>query len=105
MKTICKTEGVTTSFIVTELEPAYQEVLKDFFYLPALEGFAKHFPADTPHLAQIYHNFEKYAEEMILQSAGARSVPWEKSLSTLLQLFWGQKINWWLAALFWLSVA
>lgn len=97
MKTICKTEGETTSFIISDLDPVYYDVVCHLYYRPIEDGFAKSYPSNTPYLDRIYQNFEKYAEEMILQMAEVRSVPWDKSLLSFLQIIENEEIKWWLA--------
>jgi hypothetical protein len=94
MKTICKTEGETIAFIITELEPAYHDIAQNLYYRPCEEGFAKHFPANTPHLECIYQRFARYAEEMILQTAQARPVPWDKALAAFTEIIEGGHIHW-----------
>jgi len=96
MKTICKTERGTTSFIISDLEPVYHDAVRGLFYRPVEEGFAKSYPSDTPHLDRIYHNFEQYAEEMVLQTAEVHSVLWDKSLLAFLQIVGNEEIKWWL---------
>jgi hypothetical protein len=97
VKTIRKREGATTSFIIADLDPAYHDVVRELYYSPVEEGFAKRYPADIPHLDRIYQNFERYAEEMVLQMARVRSVPWEKALSAFLGITEEKRIAWWLA--------
>jgi hypothetical protein len=97
MKTRSKTQGSSTAFIISELEPEYHEIALGLYYLPFEDGFAKHFPADTPHLARIYQQFERYAEDMILQTARVHPVPWEKALAGFIQIIAGESIGWRLA--------
>jgi len=96
MKTVCKTEGTTTYFIIAELNQEYHDAVKNLYYYSFEDGFAKDFPTDTPNLDHIYHNFELYAEEMILQTAKVHPVPWEKALMTFLTLIKDENIDWWL---------
>jgi hypothetical protein len=96
VKTIRKSEGITISFIIADLDPAYHDAVRELYYSPVEEGFAKNYPADTPHLDRIYQNFEQYAEEMVLQTAQVRSVPWEKALFAFLQIIEDKRIDWWL---------
>ncbi|MDQ1327658.1 MAG: hypothetical protein QG641_941 [Candidatus Poribacteria bacterium] len=97
MKTICKTERGTTSFIISDLEPVHHDAVRSLYYSLMEEGFAKSYPSDTPHLDHIYLNFEQYAEEMILQMVGVHSVPWDRSLLAFLQIIENEEVNWWLA--------
>ncbi|MGB8215529.1 MAG: hypothetical protein WCE68_18410 [Anaerolineales bacterium] len=96
MKTACKTEGSQTSFIVTDVEPAYLDAVRGLYYGPIAGGFGKTYPADTPHLEHIYRNFEQSAQEMVLQAARVHPVEWDKALSAFLQAIEGANINWWL---------
>jgi hypothetical protein len=91
-----KTSGSTTQFIFADLEPRLIEAAKSLFYSPIEGGFAKAFPADTPNLARIYRNFERHAEDMLLQSIGAVAIPWEKALTSFIQTIAGHRIEWWL---------
>jgi hypothetical protein len=86
VKAIRKGEGATISFIIADLDLAYHNAVREPYYSPVEGGFAKNYPADTPHLDRIYQNFEQYAEEMVYQTAQARSVPWEKALCAFLQI-------------------
>jgi hypothetical protein len=96
MKTLCKTEGTTTSFIIADVESAYQDAVRSLYYSPVIDGFAKTYPSDTPNLDRIYLNFERYAQEMVLQTARIHLVEWDKSLSAFLQAIEGSSIDWWL---------
>ncbi len=96
MRTICKTLGGQTLFIMSELDPAYHEAARHLFYQPEDEGFAKAYPADTPHLDRIYRNFERYAGEMLRQTAGLTPIPWERALLALLETVEGHQLSWYL---------
>jgi hypothetical protein len=97
MKTVCKTEEGTVAFIMTKLEPEYHNIALGLYYLPSGEGFAKRFPADTPHLERIYQRFARYAEEMVLQTAQIRPVPWDRALAAFIDIIEGEHISWRLA--------
>jgi hypothetical protein len=96
MKTLCKSEGASTSFIIADLDPRYHQAARELYYQPVKEGFAKSYPADTPHLERIYCNFERYAEEMVLQAAGEHPAPWDASLAAYLEMIEEQEVDWWL---------
>ena len=96
MITAFKSEGTNAYFIIRELKREYHDAAKDLYYNSYGDGFAKKFPADTPNLNHIYHNFELNAEEMILQTAMVHLAPWEKALKTFLSLVEDQNIDWWL---------
>ena len=78
MKTLFKTEGEKAYFIIKELEPEYHQAAIDLYYIQYEDGFAKEFPTDTPNLERVYDNFKIHAEEMVLQTARAHPVQWEK---------------------------
>jgi hypothetical protein len=94
LRTIRKTEGNITSFIIADLEPAYEDAVRELYYSLVEGGFAKRYPVDTPQLDRIYRNFEQYAEEMVLQTAQIHPVPWGSALSAFLQIIEGRKIDW-----------
>jgi len=96
LKTICQTEGATTSFVLTQVDETYHDALRDLYFVPIEGGFAKRYPADTPHLDRIYQNFARHAEEMVLQTAGVRPSRWDDALSAFLQAVEGQQVDWWL---------
>lgn len=96
MKTLRKTIGNTTYFIMADLDPAYEPVARSLHYSPFEDGFAKSFPSISPNIERIYGNFERSAEEMILQAAHVNPIPWEETLQFLLDITAGEEINWWL---------
>ena len=96
MKTLQRTAGSDVLFIVSELDPELQQVVTDLGFTPIDDGLSKAFPATSPNLDRIYRNFERYAEEMIMQRAELRPVPWEQALQAFLSAVEGKPINWWL---------
>jgi hypothetical protein len=48
MKTLLRTEGTRTSFIITDLDPAYAEVAQALYYEETEAGFAKTLPPILP---------------------------------------------------------
>ena len=96
MKTLLRTEGTRTSFIIADLDHVYSEVARALDYDELEAGFAKTFPADASHLASIFEQFSRSAEEMILQAADIHVVPWQEALLAFLQRIERQHVNWWL---------
>ena len=96
MKTLCRTVGSQTYFIISELDLAYYDLVRDLAFSRVEDGFAKVFPTDSPHLDHIYHNFARCAEELILQLASVHPAPWEQALLALLEKIKDQDIDWWL---------
>jgi hypothetical protein len=89
---------------MADLELPYESVLEDLQYPRCEDGWGRAFPTDTPNLDPIYLNFQRYAEEMVLQAAGVHPVPWEKALAAFLQIVELQDIDWWLTGSAALSV-
>ncbi len=96
MRTLCKTDGDQTWFVIADLDPAYHAAARDLAYSPVEAGFAKSYPADTPHLDAIYEHFARYAEPLILQAARAAPVPWEQALEAFLDRVGDTPLDWWL---------
>ncbi len=86
MKTLCRTVGSQTYFIISELDLAYYDLVRDLAFSRVEDGFAKVFPTDSPHLDHIYHHFARCTEELILQVASVHPAPWEQALR--------ETINW-----------
>src|SRR5258708_34977549 len=97
MKTLCRTEGMQTSFIVSDLDPAYYNAVRELFFTPHEDGFAKTFPANAPHLDIFYRHFARTAEEIVLQTARIHPAPWEQALLTLLPNVAGERLQLYLA--------
>ena len=96
MKTLLRTEGTRTSFIIADLDPVYSKVARALDYDEIEAGFAKTFPAEASHLASIFEQLSRSAEEMILQAADIHVVPWQEALLAFLQRIERQHVNWWL---------
>ncbi len=94
MKPLLKTTGASTAFVITAAEPADHEALRQLYYLPEADGFAKHFAADTPELPQIFSHFERSVEAMVRQAAGRDPTPWEAVLERLIALTDGHTVDW-----------
>jgi hypothetical protein len=94
MHTLCKRAGAYIYFIVADLDEAYHETVRKLEFEPVDGGFARCFPADSPHLKRIYVNFARSVADVIFQKAGVRSAPWEQALDTLLHLMDVHDITW-----------
>src|SRR5258708_1359469 len=98
MKTLCRTEGMQTSFIISDLDPAYYNAVRELFFTPHEDGFAKTFPSNAQLLDIFYRHFARTAEEIVLQTARIHPAPWEQALLALLEKVAGQGLQWYLAA-------
>ena len=96
MRTLCKTNGPQTSFIIADLDPAYHDAVRALAFDKTPIGFAKVYPAATPNLDRIYDNFARYAKELVLQKAGVIPIPWEQALEIFLHTIEGHGVDWWL---------
>jgi hypothetical protein len=96
MKVALKILDSDALFIITDLDPLYYPAMHQLYFQPIEDGFAKNFPANTPHLERIFSNFERYAEEMVRQTADNSLICWEKSLQGFLEYIEAQNINWYL---------
>jgi hypothetical protein len=81
---------------MADVDPIYHDAARALYYMPLEDGFGKAFPANVPELDEIYSNFQQHAEEMVLQMAGANSVPWESCLTEFFQIVEPHNIDWWL---------
>jgi hypothetical protein len=98
MKTLCRTVEEKTYFIIADVDVAYHDTLRNLDFIQVEDGFAKAFPAESPHMQAIYQNFASHAEELILQAAGVHPVPWEQALLAFIaRVKYRPDINWWLA--------
>ncbi|MCA0456229.1 MAG: hypothetical protein LCI00_19780 [Chloroflexi bacterium] len=96
MQTRRQVVGNQVYFVVSDFAPMLEDVLKGLYYAPFEEGFAKAFPANTPHLDPIYANFQRHMPDLILQAAGLQPARWEACLLALLERIEGQGLVWYL---------
>ncbi len=96
MKLVRKAVGSKVCFVVTDVEPGHRQALTGLGFEETANGFARVFPGDASDLDRIFKQFERTAEEMILQAAGMSPVPWEEALLAFLGRAEGQDLDWWL---------
>ena len=96
MRTEYRIDGADAWFVFVDLGEAYHEAARGLGCQPVPGGFGRRFAADSPHLARIYDTFARHAEELILQKAGERPVPWERALGDLLGKIEGHDLDWYL---------
>jgi hypothetical protein len=96
MHTLCRRAGAHIYFMVADLDEAYHETVRKLEFEPVDGGFARRFPADSPHLERIYATFARSAEDVILQKAGVRPAPWDRVLDMVLPLMNAHAITSWL---------
>ena len=59
MRPICREAGDLTYFLITDVEPAFEEAVQAMMYPWQGDGYGRAFPSDTPGLDRIYANFER----------------------------------------------
>jgi hypothetical protein len=83
-------------FVVTTTSALYrQRLIKVGWSSITGESFARRV-ANTPDLEGVFANFALRLEEMLLQSAGLRPVPWDRALEEFLDRVDGSGLGWWL---------
>jgi hypothetical protein len=97
VRTIQRTEGSRTLFVVTDVDPDYISTLRALAFSEVEDGFAKAYATDTPDLGRYYRHFARSIEEMVLQAAGVHAAPWDVALLALLRRMESHHIDWWLA--------
>jgi hypothetical protein len=96
LKTHLKITDTDVYFIITELEPAYQEAAFHLGFRLMKYGLARRYAPGSPHVERIYENFARHTETIILQAAGVQAVPWDETLLAFLQLLEGHQLDWYL---------
>ncbi len=99
MRTALEIHDREALFTIADLSPEYLPAARDLYFQPQenRDGvFAKNFPADTPYLEAIYHNFEHGIEPMLRQTAGLEPVRWQTALVDFLDRIEGQSVDWYL---------
>jgi len=89
-------EGLQTCFVVSDVDPIYFNAFRDLEFTNKENNFILTYSTATSHLDGIYQNFERFVEEMILQTARFHPVPWEEALQAFLSIVYGQGIDWYL---------
>jgi hypothetical protein len=96
LRTELRRAGSTAEFVVATTSALYQRRLVKMGWSPVTgESFTREV-ADTPDLQRVFANFALHLEDMLLQSAALRPVPWERALEVFLDRVDGSGIRWWL---------
>jgi hypothetical protein len=96
MQTRRQVVGEQVYFVVSAVDPMLEDALKGLYYQPFEDGFAKAFPADSPHVDRIFAKFERDMPQVVLQAANQQPAPWEACLKALLERIDGQGFEWYL---------
>ena len=98
MEALCREVAGHTEFILSDIPPVYHLAVRELGYNETANKlqFLRTLPTSTPFLESICDNFRLHAEEMILQTARVRPVPWEKALRSFVELVEPHKLDWWL---------
>ncbi len=95
MRTLCRSDGKHTFFVITDLDDAYRDAARRLNFASVEDGVARGFPSASPHLDRIYETFARRADDLLAQRAGVRPVPWEQALESVIRRVEGQSIDWW----------
>jgi hypothetical protein len=71
------------AFVVLATEARYVEALEALMFTRAGEEFVRVFPSQAPDLVAIYERFAERLEELLEQTAGRRTAPWQEALGEL----------------------
>jgi len=96
MRTLRRSDGDHTLFVVTDLDDAYRDAARRLNFAPVEDGVARGFPSASPHLDHIYDIFAQRVDDIFAQRAGVRPVPWEHALESVIRRLEGRPIDWWL---------
>jgi hypothetical protein len=91
-----RSAGGRAQFLVSESPTGYHAALRDLGFAEVEGAFLRSFPEDSPHLDQAYENFLRQGEDMILQQAGMRPVPWRQGLLAFLERVEDRHHRWFL---------
>jgi hypothetical protein len=84
-------------FVVSDVPPEYDSVLRDtLYYSKEQDCFVKRFAKDIEGIDRVKLYYAQNAEEMFQQVGGFREVPWESALSDFASRAQGQGFDWWL---------
>jgi hypothetical protein len=84
----------STKFVLADVPRDHVDDVLSFGFEAAGEAFTRSFPGDLRHLDSAFANFQRIAEEMVLQHAGLRPVPWESALDTFIERIDRENMAW-----------
>ncbi len=88
--------GDVAEFVVATEQPVYQDRIVHMGWVSAGNGLFVRRLAAVADVDRIFDNFARHLEEMVLQSARLRPVPWQHALEEFLVRVDGSDLNWWL---------
>lgn len=77
--------------------PLYQQQLVQAGFQDAADELFVRYVDRPPDVEEIYENFSRHIEEILLQHAGVKPVPWESALRDFLRQVQGAELKWWLS--------
>lgn len=97
LSTTLRVEGDVAHFIVDSDNKLYQERLVHMgFQRAGATSFRRDLSA-TANIRRIHDNFSRHLEEMVLQSARLRAIPWDEALREFLRRVEGSGLDWFLS--------
>jgi hypothetical protein len=88
--------GDAAEFVIATEHPIYQNRIVHMGWLPAGKNLFVRRVAAVADIDRIFDNFARHLEEMVLQSARLRPVPWQDALEEFLIRVDRSNLNWWL---------
>ena len=86
-----------TAFVVTDVDPPLAQAVLDLGYQREEGEYVRSFRAPASPVARAFANFERNAEEIVLQKAGVRPVPWDQALEAFVSRVVAEPVDWWIA--------
>jgi hypothetical protein len=84
-------------FEVMTANPVYEQLLVQVGFRRAGGPLFVRYVDNPSGIEEIYENFARHIEEILLQHAGVEPVPWERALREFLRRVHGVELRWWLS--------
>jgi hypothetical protein len=94
MRAVLEQRVGVTRFVVADVEKGLAAHLLSFGFSQEADRFVRSFSGDERHLEAAFANFERSIEEMTLQHAGIRPVPWDVALQTFIDRVVDRNLDW-----------
>ncbi|HEX3889090.1 MAG TPA: hypothetical protein VHW05_16500 [Phenylobacterium sp.] len=96
LTTSVRLRGDRSIYEVQTANALYRDRLQHMGFAPAGEGGFRRDLSATGDVLRTHRNFARHLEEMLLQSARLRPVPWEDTLDLILRRVQGTRLRWFL---------
>jgi hypothetical protein len=89
-------DGDEVLLVLVEPDAALRAAALDLGFHEHGADAVRRFPADAYGLDETLSRFEQHAEELLLQAARLRPIPWEAALREVIVRVEGSGLDWWL---------